>query len=214
MSSSAAAPTHRNRTKPQKIEIQSTAVPVNWADWQGTRHRHAGANDPGVRAAEPPLPDVQGEKYIVVGGAQPTGAMSLEAALARLVDRGEPGDRVVVVGSHRPVVGWRAVLRGHQPRLDYVGASAAEVRAAEASGLLRECDSDHVILRIRMNRRTLERIKAASEHVRIEERDPEGRRGKFMSTWALSVLLDALEALDREIAAVRSANFTGAPPTS
>jgi hypothetical protein len=212
MSDPASAPARNRppRVKKSKIVTVSERVdPLSWPDWSGTRYRHAGANDPRVRAAEPATPDVVGEKYIVVGGAPPTGALPLVAALARLIDRAEPRDRVVVAGSHRPVVVWR----GAQPRIDYVGASAAEARAADASGLLVESGADHVILRIRMNRRTLARIKRAAERVRVATADPEGRRGKFVSTWALAVLLEALEALDREIEAVKAANFTGSPPS-
>lgn len=188
--------------------MPESPTPIKFDAWTGARYRHAAANDPRVRAAEPSLPDVTGEKYIVIGEGPPSGAMALIPAIERMLDQDAIEDRVVAVGSHRPVLVWRADL----VRLDYVGASPAEVRAAEDSGLLDDRGEDHVILRVRMRRSTLDRIRHASEHVRARSFDPEGRKGKYMSTWALSVLLDALAALEAEIATLRVARFSGSTP--
>ncbi|NDC58448.1 MAG: hypothetical protein EBZ50_06420 [Alphaproteobacteria bacterium] len=130
-----------------------------------------------------------------------------------MIDRDEPEDRLVVAGSHRPIVVWsknnrgRYVLKPH-----FVGSSVEEVRAVRDSGLLHESGADHVMLRVRMRRSTLERIRVAAEHVRIRTCDAEGRKGKFMSTWVLSILLDALAALETEISAVNAAGFSGKAP--
>lgn len=186
--------------------------PLRWPDWNGARNRHAGANDKRIRASEPDLPDGE-SKYLVFGGAPPTGCLSLFDALERMHERDAAEDRIVVFGSHRPIVAWGRAPHGRRVlRVDHVGASVAEARIARESGLLHESGADHVILRVRMRRSTLERVRRAAEHVRIRSGDPEGREGKFMSTWVVSILLDALAQLDAEIATVQAAGFTGRPP--
>lgn len=187
-------------------------APLCWSDWSGARHRHAGANDRRLRASEPDLPDGDA-KYLVLGGAPPTGCLCLADALERIHERDEPADRVVAVGSRRPIVAWGiSPHRKRVLRVDHVGASAEESRICRESGLLHESGSDHVILRVRMRRSTLERIRRAAEHVRVRSGDPEGRQGKFMSTWVVSILLDALAQLEAEVSAVQAAGFTGRPP--
>lgn len=184
-------------------------VPIVWDDRNGPRHRHAGAHDPAVRLCEPQQPDVTGAKYVVAGGGPPSRAMPLIPAVRWLVDRERVEDAVVVHGSRRPIVSWRTVGRRTVPRVDYVGASIAEAKAAETSGLLVESGTDPVILRIRMRRATLERIKRVAEHERQLYND--GRTGKYMSAAVLTPILDWLERREAEVEAIAAAGFEPAP---
>lgn len=189
---------------------------ITWDTWGGNRYRHAGSNDPRLRAAEPDLPDVTGNKYIVTGGGTPSSTLTLVRAARWLVERGSNDDRVVVVGSHRPIVHWVRIGKKIVPRVDYIGASTAEARAiedaknADGDPILEESGTDGVILRIRMKRCTLNRIRVVSEHERRLFGD--GRVGKYMSTAVLTPILEWLDRREAEIAAVQELRFSGSAP--
>jgi hypothetical protein len=185
-------------------------VPIIWANWDGTRYRHAGAHDPRLRLREPNVPDVKGLKYRLVGSGAPPRRMDLMSAIQWLLDRGDEFDTVIVDGSHRPVVSWQLIGNQSVPRIDFVGASVLETRAIESSGVLPESNRDMVILRIRMSRRTLRRIKDVASYEQQLYKD--GRKGKYMSAAVLGAILSWLDEREKVITAVRDAGFSGSAP--
>lgn len=196
---------------PHDLISSENVVPITWETWEGVRHRHAGAKDPRIRLCEPNLPDVTGAKYLVVGGGgPPTGVQPLLNAVERMIDRADHSDRVVAFGSQRPIAAWKRVAEGRTAiRVDHVGASVVETKAIVESGSLDERGTDHALLRVRMRRRTLERIREVSEIVRRRYDDPEGREGKYMSTWVLGLILDAMDRVEAEVRAAEAAGFSG-----
>jgi len=146
--------------------------PLSWDQWIGSNlpAKHAGAYEPGLRLSELDRPD-GAEKYrIDVGGSPPKKikALSLVGALIEMINRCDYDDRIVAIGSNRPIVIWKIPdgLRTPAPCVFWPGASVAESIIVQQSKIVRARDREVCLLRIRCTRRVKTRIESAAEYDR------------------------------------------------
>jgi hypothetical protein len=192
------------------------ATPHPAATWSGRYTRHALANALTIRLAEPNLPDVAGQKYVVLDTMrQPicTPRALLDAVYC-MFERRSYDDLVVVVGSDRPVVEWTIsakargqatasrALRAHPPGVSVAEQSALDAQATGFGHSWVEGDDSMTVLRVRVRASLLRRAHAAAEYDRItlKEQVP---RGKYVAAWFRAIILDACVRSEMQRAAAR-----------
>lgn len=177
-------------------------IATTWDTWS-TEHaltKHAGGFAPRLRLAEPDVVDVLGAKYYVHGDPDST-AQPLAETLKILLQRQNTADVVRVHGSGRPIIAWRKHegVFDRLPTVVWEGCSIAEAnassRALAAAIPKRTVGRELVTLRVRVKRRTMNRIIAAAE---MDQRaHPDGSpRGKSLSAFCLGVLIEAVERIE------------------
>lgn len=191
-------------------------VPAHAASlWTGPMVRHAWANAIGIRLAEPNLPDVTGEKYVVVDerGKAITVPLPLVRAVRAMAQRRHL-DVIEVVGSGRCVVEWatrKVADGGNASRMQahFLGASIGEIDALVSdavAGLFHVGDDAQgtVVMRIRVRPQLFQRCKSAAEYDRqlLEPNEP---KGKYLSAWVRNLLIDACVKSEADRAMARAA---------
>lgn len=180
---------------------------MTWDVWetQNPPIRYRGGQDLRLRAAEPDEPDVTGKKYML---GSSTRRMTLSAA----ADQFSEDDRKITVhGSGRVVAVWkkREGLRESVPCIHWVGASVAEANALHDLLGVGDRKGEDVILRVRMKRATLNRVKRAADYEQSLFGD--GRRGQYMSAFALSAILARLDEVEAAQQQAETAGFKAVP---
>jgi len=157
--------------------------------------RHSLANHPGLRLAEPNVPDGGAKYLVVVTGTTHTPIRPLNEALDALC----PGAGILVMGSGRPIC---MMQPSRNVIVDYRGASVLEmdtilkwaarqnVKATDAGNARSES-----MLRIRASQSDRVRIVQAAEFERIRIGSPIGK-GKYMGIFMLEAIIERVERVE------------------
>lgn len=210
------------------------AKAITWDLWIAKNPiiKHAGAADPRLRLAEPDESDVSGRKYRIDCASdarlnkRPGRPLTLTQALEALVERENHDDRIVALGSNRPIVFWKIPegLRTHMPCVYWPGASVRESTVVLQSPLIQKRSREMVLLRVRCRRFTKDRIERASEYerillgeVKVNEAERRGAkplttprvfgRKSNLSAFCLGAILERCETIENAQAAANQ--FTG-----
>jgi hypothetical protein len=193
-------------------------TPLTWFEWiadNAPAKRFAGAFEPRLRLAEPDVSDADGAKYIVVGSDYRSNKFRIVDAVEHMLDREQTDDRVVVLGSLRPVAEWRIPegMRTHVVCVVWGGVTLREAKLIESAVGDVRSSAAMVTLRVRMRKGTLSRIKKAAEYERLVYNDG-GKRGQYVSEFCEGPIIQHLEAVEAAQRAAAEADFGGRPRTS